>query len=290
MNGRPRTVRLKTRPPRSMETTNPTSGGTVLRYQTDEKQRLVEGMTREEVCRRFQSKVMFIARRLHERLSSELQIPLDDLAAVGAIGLLEAFDRFEESRGIQFTTFAEYRIRGAMYDALRENDAFSRRRRQLSKRVVTAAEEIRRAEGRNPSASEVAQRLGIDLDEYHAAVDRTKPVVHVSLDAPEDGQDGSRTLSERLADPSVSALGGIVATEVREALKACILELPERQRQCVMMYYGSELTLAEIAQVFGITVSRVSQILTEARERLRKRMLTMVDSEEIEASIARSGA
>lgn len=259
----------------------------MLRYQTDDKQRLVEGMTRDEVCRRFQSKVMFIARRLHERLSSELQIPLDDLAAVGAIGLLEAFDRFEPTRGIQFTTFAEYRIRGAMYDALRENDSFSRRRRQLSKRVNTAAEEIRRAEGRNPSAKEVADKLGIDLDEYHSAVDRTKPVVHVSLDAPDDGSDGGRSLSDRLADPAWGALSGIVATEVRDALKACILELPDRQRQCVMMYYGSELTLAEIAQVFGITVSRVSQILTEARERLRKRMLTMVDAEEIQQSLGR---
>lgn len=261
----------------------------MLRFQTEDRQRLVEGMTREEVCRRFQSKVMFIARRLHERLSSELQIPLDDLAAVGAIGLLEAFDRFEPSRGIQFTTFAEYRIRGAMYDALRENDSFSRRRRQLSKRVNTAAEEIRRSEGRNPSAREVADKLGIDLDEYHSAVDRTKPVVHLSLDAPDDASEG-RSLSERIPDPAFGALSGIVATEVREALKTSILELPERQRQCVMMYYGSELTLAEIAQVFGITVSRVSQILTEAREKLRKRMLTMVDAEDIEQSLQRSGS
>jgi RNA polymerase sigma factor for flagellar operon FliA len=279
---------LKSEVAQSMDKSIPIPGGGVLRYQTDESQRLVEGMTRDEVCRRFQSKVMFIARRLHERLSSELQIPLDDLAAVGAIGLLEAFDRFEPARGIQFTTFAEYRVRGAMYDALRDNDSFSRRRRQLSKRVLLAAEELRRANGQTPTATQVAERLGISLDEYHAAVDRTKPVVHVPLDAPDDGQDSSRALSERLADPSLSALGGIVATEVREALKTSILELPERQRQCVMMYYGNELTLAEIAQVFGITVSRVSQILTEAREKLRKRMLTMVDSDEIQQSLSRS--
>ncbi len=290
MTREPDAVQLKPSPPRTMGSGTPGFGGAVRRYQTDETQRRVEGMTRDEACVRYQRKVLFIARRLHDRLSSDLQMPLEDLAAVGAIGLLEAFDRFEESRGIQFSTFAEYRIRGAMYDVLRENDAFSRRRRDLSKRVMSAAEEIRREEGRDPSASEVADRLGIDLDSYHAAVDGTKPVVHLSFDTPAEGQDGDLALSELLPDPTLSALGDIVAVEVREALKASILELPERSRQCVMMYYGSELTLAEIAQVFGVTVSRVSQILNEARERLRKRMRSLVDAEEVEMSVARGGS
>ncbi|MEQ1505729.1 MAG: FliA/WhiG family RNA polymerase sigma factor [Myxococcota bacterium] len=247
-----------------------------LRYQNDEGTRRVDGMTRDEVCRRFQPKVVLLARRMHERLSSDLRIPLDDLAAVGAIGLLEAFDRFDASRGIQFATFAEYRIRGAMYDALRENDAFSRRRRQLSKRIQQAGDAIRRAEGRDPTANEVADELGIDLDEYHAAVDRTKPVVHLSLDGPNDDDDG-RVFGDRLADPARGPDAGIVAHEVKVALKQAIRELPDRQRQAVMMYYGGELTLAEIAAVFDVTVSRVSQILTEAREKLRKKLSASID-------------
>jgi RNA polymerase sigma factor FliA len=261
-------------------------GGSGVRrvYQTDEGARRVEGMTRDEVCKRYQPKVMLLARRLHERLSSELRIPLDDLGAVGAIGLLEAFERFEPARGILFATFAEYRIRGAMYDALRDNDAFSRRRRQLSKRINQAAEEIRRAERRNPTAEEVAARLGIELDAYYDAVDRTKPVIHVPLDAPTDPDDpdGSRAMSERIADPTRGADAGLVAQQLKAALKDAILELPERQRQSVMMYYASELTLAEIAQVFGVTVSRVSQILSEARDKLRKRLVTTVDRADLE--------
>lgn len=255
-----------------------------VRYQTDEGVRRVEGLTRDEACRRFQPKVMLLARRLHERLSSELRIPLDDLASVGAIGLLEAFDRFDPGRGILFATFAEYRIRGAMYDALRENDAFSRRRRQLSKRIHQAADEIRRVERREATAEEVARKLGIDLDAYYDAVDRTKPVIHVPLDAPSDPDDpdGSRTMSERLADPMRSADAGLVAQELKGVLKEAILELPERQRQCVMMYYSSELTLAEIAAVFGVTVSRVSQILSEAREKLRKRLIATVDRADLD--------
>src|SRR5262245_52198355 len=172
-------------------------------------------MTRDEACRRFQPKVLLLARRVHERLSAEMRLPLDDLAAVGAIGLLEAFDRFDPARSIQFTTFAEYRIRGAMYDALRENDAFSRRRRQLAKKIAAAADTLRRAEGRNPSPDEIASQLGIGLDEYHAAIDRTKPVVHVSLDGGGDSQDGEvRPLSDRLPDDAKGADHRIVAQEV----------------------------------------------------------------------------
>lgn len=256
----------------------------MLRYRTEDGVRLVEGMTRDQVCRRFHPKVMLLARRLHERLSAELRIPLDDLAAVGAIGLLEAFDRFDPARGIQFSTFAEYRIRGAMYDALRENDAFSRRRRQLSKKIAAAADAIRRSEGRNPTAEEVAKQLGLSIEEYHLAVERTKPVVQISLDAPTNPDETpGRAMIDRIADPRQTADRSMVADEVKVALKEAITELPDRQRQCVMMYYSGELTLAEIAAVFGITVSRVSQILSESREKLRKKLLTTIDPADLEA-------
>jgi RNA polymerase sigma factor for flagellar operon FliA len=256
----------------------------VLRYRTEDGIRRVEGLTRDQVCRRFQPKVMLLARRLHERLSAELRIPLDDLAAVGAIGLLEAFDRFDPARGIQFSTFAEYRIRGAMYDALRDNDAFSRRRRQLSKKIGAAADEIRKATGRNPTADEVASRLELSLEEYHLAVERTKPVVQVSLDTPTNPDETpGLAMIDRIADPQTGVDLSMVADEVKAALKEAILELPDRQRQCVMMYYSGELTLAEIAKVFDITVSRVSQILSESREKLRKKLLTTLDPADLNA-------
>ncbi len=243
-------------------------------------ERRVEGFTRAEVCRRFQGKVVLLARRLHDRLASESTIAVDDLAAVGAIGLLEAFDRFDPGRGIQFTTFAEYRVRGAMVDLVREQDAFGRRRRQLARRIERAGEQLAGELGRKPTPSEVATCLGLDMEDYWAAVDRTAPVQHVALDGgSHEGDD--RTYEERLPDPTAPVDARMVAQEVRDALKAAIQELPERQRQCVMMYYGSELTLAEIAAVLGVTVSRVSQILTESRERLRKKLLSVLEPSDI---------
>ncbi len=248
------------------------------RYDT-EGVRLVEGMTREEVCRKYHGKVLLLARRVYERLSSDASVELDDLVSNGAIGLLDAFDRFDASRGIQFSTFAEYRIRGQMYDALRANDTFTRRRRQEQKRLYDAQETVRRQTGRDPEPREVAGYLGISLDDYWRRVDKVKPVSHVSLDQTGSDGDDDRPLLEKLTDDErPEAETRLLVREVREHLKAAIGELPERQRHCVLMYYGKEMSLAEIAEVYGVTVSRISQIISGARKTLRKKLAPLVDA------------
>ena len=103
--------------------------------------RTVEGLSRDDACRRYQRKVQLIARGIYGKLSPDATIQLDDLVSCGAIGLLEAYDRFDESRGIAFSTYAEYRIRGAVYDALRGQDTFSRRRRELARRIERATDQ-----------------------------------------------------------------------------------------------------------------------------------------------------
>ncbi len=247
------------------------------RYTTDGG-RTVEGMTRDELCVRYGRKVQMLARRIHERMSRDSGVLIEDLVSCGSLGLLEAFDRFDPGRGIQFSTYAEYRIRGAMYDALRDNDVFSRRHRQLAKRVQDTTEKLRQAAGMDPAPERVADELGIGLDEYWSVVDRTKPVTHVSLDAPDrDDEGGGRSLMDRwMSDPTETADQALVVEEVRRAMTDAILALPERHRDSVLMYYGKGLTLAEIALVYEITVSRVSQILSEARDKLRKKLQPVV--------------
>lgn len=245
--------------------------------------RTVEGMTRDEVCRKFAGKVQMLARRVFERLSKDSGVQIEDLVSHGSIGLLEAFDRFDPNRAIQFSTFAEYRIRGAMYDALRENDVFSRRHRMLARKVQTATEALRNQLGDDPAPEDVAKQLGITLEDYWAVVDRTKPVVHISIDGPVDDDEGAggagRTFLDRwLSAPNASPDNALILEEVRQSLSDAIAALPDRHRECILMYYGKGLTLAEIAAVYEITVSRVSQILTEARERLRKKMNGLIDA------------
>lgn len=238
----------------------------------------IDGMTRNESCLHYHKKVVMIARQLSERLPPGASLQAEDLASFGAIGLLEAFDRYDESRGIRFSTFAEYRIRGAMLDALRSTDPFPRRRRQLAKRIDHATQTLRKELGREPEAQEVADVLGVDLDQYHEAIDRVKPISHVPLDGPSGDDDEGRSLVEQLAgspkdDPSLR----LDVAEMRARLKEAIQALPEKQRHCVMMYYGKNMNLAEIAEVYDVTPSRISQILSISRRSLQKKLAAHID-------------
>ncbi|MGC6492482.1 MAG: sigma-70 family RNA polymerase sigma factor [Myxococcota bacterium] len=241
-------------------------------------ERRVDGMTRDEVCHRYHRKVVLLARRVFERLSPESTATLDDLVSSGGIGLLEAFDRFDPTRGIQFTTFAEYRVRGAMYDDLRKNDPFTRRRRELAKRVEYARTTLARDLDRAPTPQECADFLEMDLEDYWLAEQKVRPVQHMSLDYTDEEDGEERPLLERLMDQDTAAPDAqLRMRDLRRTLAEAIKDLPERQRHCIMLYYGKELSLAEIAAVFEVTVSRISQILSEARGKLKKRLEVVLE-------------
>jgi RNA polymerase sigma factor for flagellar operon FliA len=236
-------------------------------------ERRIEGQTREEICRKYQRKILLLARRISERLPSGCELGGEDLASFGAIGLLEAFDRYDDQRDILFTTFAEYRIRGAMMDALRATDTFTRHRRQLSKRIHNATTMLTHSIGRRPEPSEVAAHLDMDLDTYWRSMDRVLPVFHVQIDDrdSQDGESEGRAFSETISDDTYTdAFAGLIQEEARGALKAAVQALPERKRECVLLYYGRDMNLAEVAEVFSVTPSRVSQVLSEARKDLRR--------------------
>jgi len=236
----------------------------------------VEGLTRDEICVRYQDKVFLVARRIHERLSRHAGVEIDDLVSWGAIGLLEAFDRFDACKGVKFSTYAEHRIRGTIYDQLRARDTSTRRRRDLEKRLNFARQKLQRCLGREPAPEEVAEELGIDIDQYWAAVYKTAPTTHVSVDSPDE--ETGRPLLEVIADTSDAGVEQrIVMDQVRLSLRAAIKALPDRQRHCVMMYYDKEMSLAEIAAVYDVSVSRISQIISEARKRLRTALAETID-------------
>jgi RNA polymerase sigma factor for flagellar operon FliA len=238
--------------------------------------RTVEGLNRDEVCRKYQDKVFLVARRIHERLSRHASIEIDDLVSWGAIGLLEAFDRFDASKGVRFSTYAEHRIRGTIYDQLRARDTSTRRRRDLAKRIEAAKVKLQRQLGREPLPEEIAVGLEISLDDYWHAVHKTAPTTHVSVDAPDE--ETGRPLLEVLADHEDTGVEQrMVVDQVRLVLRQAIQDLPERHRHCVMMYYDKEMSLAEIAAVYDVSVSRISQIISDARGRLRKALTDQVE-------------
>ncbi len=247
-------------------------------WQDRQHSRLVEGRTRDQTCVAFRGKVALLARRVSERLPAGATLDYDDLVSWGAIGLLEAFERFDPAQGVRFSTFAEHRIRGAIYDALRGQDTMSRRRRQMSRRIERAAAELRRRLDREPAPGEVATYLDMTLDDYHKARLNTEEVTAFSLDAKDD--DGL-TLHEVIDNEDRDALQLLGRVEVRRAVVDAVKALPERHRHCIIMYYERDLSLSEIGAVYGVSQSRISQILTDARNKLRKRLRPLLTEQDL---------
>jgi RNA polymerase sigma factor for flagellar operon FliA len=241
--------------------------------------------SREEICAAYQARVLAIARRVYEHVAcDEAGMTLEDLAAHGAIGLLEAYERYDTSHGVGFSEFAEFRIRGAMLDALRTMDTFTRRRHQASRRLRDATTGAAAALGGAPGAAEIARFMGVELEEYWRTRDAASPVVMVSVEAATDA-DGS--IRHALL-PEVGNVAPVrmAVEEARAALRQAIAALPERERQVVLLYYGRDLNLAEVGETLGVTPSRVCQVLSAARGKLRTALAAAVDP----SCIAEEGA
>lgn len=237
---------------------------------------LIEGMTRDQVIQRYARKVMYIARRIAHRLPAHAQLELDDLINSGALGLLDALDKFDPTKNASFGTYVEFRIRGAILDLLRGLDPVSRTVREKSNKLQRATRELEVRLGRPPESEEIAAELEISLPEYHALLHEVRAINLVSLDGPRSGSadDGRGSLVEAIEDESIARPDQELDRKdaVRELAKAIETGLPERLKNVLTMYYYREMSLKEIGAVLGVSESRVSQLHTEACLRLRAKL------------------
>jgi RNA polymerase sigma factor for flagellar operon FliA len=212
--------------------------------------------------------VKYIAIRMSDRTPRSVE--LDDLIGEGTLGLLDAARRFDPARGIKFRTFAEQRIRGAMLDHLRSLDWVPRTLRQKQKEIDEAYHAISARHGRAAGDEEVAEHLGVPLEDLHKSLDELKGINLGSFeDASGDGEGMLAYIPDHDAeDPQVT----LHENEFRRLLAEAIEGLPEKERLAVQMYYYSELSMKEIGAALGITESRVSQLHTKAMLRLRGRL------------------
>ncbi|MFO1476597.1 MAG: FliA/WhiG family RNA polymerase sigma factor [Verrucomicrobiota bacterium] len=190
----------------------------------------------------------------------------DDLHSAGLVGLLQALRNYDPSCNTSFESYARVRIRGAMLDELRRMDWVPRTVHEKARRIQEVMSELEQKLGRTPTEVQMAKALNISPDEYSQLLDQIRPAAFVCLDAT-CSSDGSETgsLYEVVADPTDS---GPVEEVSRRELKQVILErlkeLPEIQRKVLALYYGEDLHLREIAEVFGLTESRICQIHSQA--------------------------
>ena len=212
-----------------------------------------------------------IAHHMHAKLPASVEV--DDLIQVGMMGLADAISKYDSQHGAQFETYANQRIRGAILDELRSTDWMSRTSRKEQKSIEKAIHISAQKLGRNPSEQEIANELGISLCAYQEMLSKSRgnQLLYLEeLTIQADGDDGflDRFISDSESDP----LHLLENQTMRKALVDAIGLLPERE-QCIMsMYYEQEMNLKEMAEVLGITDSRVSQLHSQTIARLRQKL------------------
>ena len=213
--------------------------------------------------------VHHVARQLSRRLAVEYDF--DELVSAGTIGLMNAVDNFDVSRGLAFSTFAAPRIRGAILDELRRQDHVPRSIRRKTRDIGAAREELTQRHGQAPSDQEIAEFLGVDMRTYWRWQSEVEGAFFVPLDQPFH-EDDRRSGSPLQSVPGLT--GEMIEDDLNhqqevEALREAILELKEQERIVLSLYYFEELKLHEIAKILKLTESRVSQIRSKSIAKLR---------------------
>ena len=233
----------------------------------------VGGMNeRDATIQRYAPLVKYVVHRLAIGLPAILDD--EDILSYGTIGLIEALDRFDDSKGVKFETYAISRIRGAILDALRSLDRLPRSVRQKAKRLDAVTLELTAANGREPTEAELAGGMGMTLVKYHQTLVDCSWVT-VSLDGllDRDENSDSSPATELPADPGEEDFTRrMEKRQMLDALTGAVKGLPEREWLIVSLYYRDEMTMKEIAQILDISESRVCQLHGRALGRLRSRL------------------
>ncbi len=229
---------------------------------------------RDALLRENHSLVHHVARQLSRALAAPADF--DELVSCGTIGLINAIDAFDTSRGLAFSTFAVPRIRGAILDELRRQDHVPRSVRRKTRDISGARETLTRIFGRPATDRELAEHLGVDLATLWRWQAETESAVQVSLDYPASETDG-QPLSRSDAfsgDSDFSIEDELSKEQEKEILQKAIRSLKDQERIVLTLYYFEELKLHEIADVLDLTESRVSQIRAKALSKLRVELST----------------
>ncbi len=223
------------------------------------------------ISQEFVNKHLPLVKRIAVHLKGRLpvSIQVDDLVQAGMIGLLEASQRFDKSKGASFETYAGIRIRGAMLDDIRRCDWAPRSVHRNARKITSTIQELKNKTGRDPKASEVAALLGIELEEYYKMVkdsDATKIIAFEDLGIDEN------VISEGMIGKLPNPLERLQKEYFKKKLAHEITKLPEKERLVLALYYDEELNLREIGDILNVSESRVSQIHSNATAHLKEHM------------------
>ncbi len=221
---------------------------------------------RERLLLEHLPQVQHIARRIHERLPQ--QVSMEDLVQCGVLGLIDAVRRYDPSKRVKLRHYAEFRIRGAILDSLRQNDWASRSQRRMGRKIEEATNSRRAELGRDPTEAEVASAMRVNLEVLQRSKTELRSLAVLTCELGSDDFEIENAISP-VAEKKQSPYHAALKSEMTERIEKAIDALPERERRLVDMYYFKELTMKEIARALGVGESRVSQIHASILARLR---------------------
>jgi RNA polymerase sigma factor for flagellar operon FliA len=211
--------------------------------------------------------VRFLARRIHERLPQHVDI--EDLVSAGVVGLMDAFTKFDPGKKVQFRSYAQFRIRGAILDSLRTLDWSPRELRRKGRAVEEAIRALTARLGHAPGEGEVAAEMALGLEEYQQLLGDLKGLEIGTLHMERNEDSGDEELAYVPGRPEDDPLFCCLRGELEERLTEAIANLPDRERLVMTLYYYEEMTMREIGLALGVVESRVSQVHASAVVHLR---------------------
>ena len=242
----------------------------------DEFKKTKSPALREKFIKQYMPLVKYVAGKVKVGLPKSVEF--DDLVGYGQFGLLDAINKYDTSKNVKFKTYAVTRIRGAIFDELRQIDWGPRSVRQKSREIEDAIANLESRLGRTATDEEIASSLNMSEDEYHRTVMKVSGTSVLSLnDVWYAGDDNDNmSIGNNIESPS-SMNPDIIAEreEVKKVIAQAINELPEKEKMVIVLYYHEDLTFKEIGEVLEVSESRISQLHTKANLRLRAKLTNL---------------
>lgn len=251
---------------------------TVFENKTEEELWLLYRKTRDPRIRdrfvkQYAPLVKYVAGKI--AIGMPHNVEFDDLVGFGVFGLFDAIEKFDPEKHVKFKTYAVTRIRGAVFDELRSIDWVPRSVRQKTREVEDAVRRLETTLGRSATDQEIADDLGVGIDEFQKLMLKISGTSILSLnDVWYTGDDNEKvSIVESVESPQSLNPDTIVEKdEIKRVIVQAINELPDKEKKVLVLYYYEDLTLKEIGEVLEVTESRISQLHTKAIMRLRAKL------------------
>lgn len=193
----------------------------------------------------------------------------DDLASYGIMGLIDAVEKFELERGLQFETYASWRIRGSIIDGLRQSDWVPRSVREKARKIEEAYQQLEQKHLRTVTDQEMSDYLQMSVQEFQQLLQEVSVASIVSLEDPIREEEGETRMTLLVDERAKNPEDSVRDLFLKESLSKAIERLTEKERTVVSLFYYEELSLSEIAEVMSLSPSRISQLHSKAILRLR---------------------